>query len=152
MVGGAAGTVSRITGALGKGIASLTFDEKFLKKRREAIKKRGNQNFRESLARSSKGLAMGIVEGVTGVATKPYQGARDDGVGGFFKGVGKGDLKSFLVFIFLKLVRKNGDSTDLFCSVLCPFRQILKIVYIFFLILVHFLNFCKYILPIFDNF
>merc|ERR1712029_1098466 len=60
------------------------------KKRREAIKKRGNQNFRESLARSSKGLAMGIVEGVTGVATKPYQGARDDGVGGFFKGVGKG--------------------------------------------------------------
>ena len=44
---------------------------------------------------------MGIVEGVTGVATKPYQGARDDGVGGFFKGVGKGDLKSFLVFIFL---------------------------------------------------
>ena len=32
---------------------------------------------------------MGIVEGVTGVATKPYQGARDDGVGGFFKGVGK---------------------------------------------------------------
>ena len=107
VVGGAAGTVSRITGALGKGIASLTFDEKFLKKRREAIKKRGNQNFRESLARSSKGLAMGIVEGVTGVATKPYQGARDDGVGGFFKGVGKGDLKSFLVFIFLKACEKE---------------------------------------------
>lgn len=42
------------------------------------------------MARSSKGLAMGIVEGVTGVATKPFQGARDEGVGGFFKGVGKG--------------------------------------------------------------
>ena len=90
VVGGAAGTVSRITGALGKGIASLTFDDKFLNKRREAIKKRGNQNFRESLARSSKGLAMGIFEGVTGVATKPIEGAKEDGVGGFFKGVGKG--------------------------------------------------------------
>ena len=29
VVGGAAGTVSKITGALGKGLASLTFDEKF---------------------------------------------------------------------------------------------------------------------------
>ena len=90
VVGGAAGTVSRITGALGKGIASLTFDSEFQRKRREAIKKRGKQNFGESLARSSKGLAMGIFEGVTGVATKPIEGARQEGVGGFFKGVGKG--------------------------------------------------------------
>ena len=71
VVGGAAGTVSRITGALGKGIASLTFDSEFQRKRRDAIKKRGKQNFGESLARSSKGLAMGIFEGVTGVAMKP---------------------------------------------------------------------------------
>lgn len=90
VVGGAAGTVSRITGALGKGIASLTFDDKFQKKRREAIKKRGTQNFGESLARSSKGLAMSVFEGVTGVATKPIEGAKEEGVGGFFKGVGKG--------------------------------------------------------------
>ena len=85
VVGGAAGTVSRITGALGKGIASLTFDNKFQNKRREAIKKRGNQSFGESMARSGKGLAMGIFEGVTGVATKPIEGAIEEGFGGFFK-------------------------------------------------------------------
>ena len=90
VVGGAAGTVSRITGALGKGLASLTFDEKFQNKRREAIKKRGRQNFGESLARGGKGLVMGIFDGVTGVATKPLEGAKEEGVGGFFKGVGKG--------------------------------------------------------------
>jgi len=90
VVGGAAGTVSRITGALGKGIASLTFDSEFQRKRRDAIKKRGKQNFGESLARSSKGLAMGIFEGVTGVAMKPIEGAKQEGVGGFFKGMGKG--------------------------------------------------------------
>lgn len=90
VVGGAAGTVSRITGALGKGLASLTFDEKFQSKRREGIKKRGRQNFGESLARGGKGLVMGIFDGVTGVATKPIEGAREEGVGGFFKGVGKG--------------------------------------------------------------
>jgi len=33
---------------------------------------------------------MGIFDGVTGVATKPIEGAREEGVGGFFKGVGKG--------------------------------------------------------------
>jgi len=77
-------------------------------------KKRGKQNFGESLARSSKGLAMGIFEGVTGVAMKPIgnnfllkirkktnfltvfspifltEGAKQEGVGGFFKGMGKG--------------------------------------------------------------
>ena len=90
MVGGAAGTVSRITGALGKGLANLTCDEKFKSKRREGIKMRGRQNFGESLARGSKGVVMGIFDGVTGIATKPIEGAREEGVGGFFKGVGKG--------------------------------------------------------------
>ncbi len=90
VVGGAAGTFSKITGALGKGLASLTFDEKFQNKRRDAIKKRGRQTFGESFARGGRGLVMGFVDGVAGVAVKPYEGARDEGVGGFFKGVGKG--------------------------------------------------------------
>ena len=90
VVGGAAGTFSRITGAIGKGLASLTFDEEFQRKRREAIKKRGRQTMGESLARSGKSLVMGVFDGVTGVATQPIKGAMDEGVGGFFKGVGKG--------------------------------------------------------------
>lgn len=32
----------------------------------------------------------GLVDGVTGVFTKPYEGARDQGVEGFFKGLGVG--------------------------------------------------------------
>ena len=63
VVGGAAGTVSKITGAFGKGFAFLTFDEAFKRRRNEAIKKRGKQTLAESVARSSKGLAMGIFEG-----------------------------------------------------------------------------------------
>jgi vacuolar protein sorting-associated protein 13A/C len=74
---------------LGKGLASLTFDDKFQAKRREGIKKRGH-SVRENFARSGKGLVMGFVDGVTGVATKPIEGAKEEGVGGFFKGVGKG--------------------------------------------------------------
>jgi len=56
-VGGAAGAISRITGTLGKGIAALTFDEEFQKKRREGIQ-RQPQDLSEGLARSGKGLVM----------------------------------------------------------------------------------------------
>uniref|UniRef100_A0A1B6F8B5 Vacuolar protein sorting-associated protein 13 n=1 Tax=Cuerna arida TaxID=1464854 RepID=A0A1B6F8B5_9HEMI len=88
-VGGAAGAVSRITGAMGKGIAALTLDEDYQRKRREALNYRP-ATVQEGLAHSGKGLFMGVVEGVGGVFTKPISGARQEGVGGFVKGVGKG--------------------------------------------------------------
>lgn len=88
-VGGAAGAVSKITGAVGKGIAALTFDKDYQKKRRDALNKRPT-TMQEGIARSGKGLVMGVFDGVTGVVTKPVQGARSEGVQGFFKGLGKG--------------------------------------------------------------
>lgn len=42
------------------------------------------------LRAAGKELALGIYDGVTGVVVKPYQGAKEDGVVGFVKGVGKG--------------------------------------------------------------
>jgi vacuolar protein sorting-associated protein 13A/C len=93
-VGGAAGAVSRITGALGKGIATLTMDEEYQKKRREAINKRP-ADMKEGFARGGHGLVMGVFHGVTGIVTKPVEGARQEGVGGFFKGVGKGLIGVF---------------------------------------------------------
>lgn len=58
-VGGAAGAMSRITGAMGKGIAALTFDDDFQRKRREQINKKP-ASIQEGIARSSKGLVMVI--------------------------------------------------------------------------------------------
>ncbi|XP_052785478.1 intermembrane lipid transfer protein VPS13A-like [Mya arenaria] len=88
-VGGAAGAVSRITGTLGKGIAALTLDDDYQKKRREALNKRP-ANVGEGFARGGKGLVMGVFDGVTGIVRKPIEGAKKEGVEGFFKGVGKG--------------------------------------------------------------
>lgn len=56
-VGGAAGAVSRITGAMGKGIAALTFDDDYQRKRREQMNKRPT-TAQEGFARSGKGLVM----------------------------------------------------------------------------------------------
>ncbi|XP_076294775.1 vacuolar protein sorting 13C isoform X2 [Lasioglossum baleicum] len=88
-VGGMAGAVSKITGAMGKGLAALTFDKDYQKKRQEQLNKQPS-NLQEGLARSGKGLVMGVFDGVTGVVMKPISGAKEEGVEGFFKGFGKG--------------------------------------------------------------
>ena len=49
--------MSRITGALGKGIATLTLDEEYQRKRREALNKKP-ADLKEGLARGGKGLVM----------------------------------------------------------------------------------------------
>ncbi|EDW02215.1 vacuolar protein sorting-associated protein 13 [Drosophila grimshawi] len=90
-VGGAAGAMSKITGAMGKGLAALTFDDDYQRKRRQGIHNKP-KNFHEGIARSGKGLVMGFVDGVTGVVTKPVSGAREEGFEGFFKGLGKGAI------------------------------------------------------------
>lgn len=56
-VGGAAGAVSRITGAVGKGLAALTFDKDYQRKRRDQISKKP-ATVQEGIARSGKGLVM----------------------------------------------------------------------------------------------
>lgn len=88
-VGGAAGAVSRITGTIGKGVAALTLDDEYQKRRREAMHRKPADGI-ESLARGGKGIVTGVVDGVTGVFLKPIDGAKEEGVEGFFKGVGKG--------------------------------------------------------------
>ncbi|NXY42256.1 VP13C protein, partial [Ceuthmochares aereus] len=88
-VGGAAGMMSRITGSVGKGLAAITMDKEFQQKRREEMG-RQPKDFGDSLAKGGKGLLWGVVEGVTGVVTKPVEGAKKEGAAGFFKGIGKG--------------------------------------------------------------
>ncbi|XP_061592670.1 intermembrane lipid transfer protein VPS13C isoform X5 [Cololabis saira] len=88
-VGGAAGMVSKITGSVGKGLAAITMDKEYQQKRREEMN-RPPRDFGESLAKGGKGLLKGFVGGVTGIVTKPVEGAKKEGAAGFFKGIGKG--------------------------------------------------------------
>lgn len=88
-VGGAAGAVSRITSTLGKGVAALTLDDDYQRKRQENLNRRP-QNLGEGLTRGAKGVGQGVYDGVTGVFLKPIEGARDGGFSGFARGFGKG--------------------------------------------------------------
>uniref|UniRef100_A0A3B3YD34 Vacuolar protein sorting 13 homolog C n=1 Tax=Poecilia mexicana TaxID=48701 RepID=A0A3B3YD34_9TELE len=88
-VGGAAGMFSKITGSMGKGLAAMTMDKEFQQERREDMN-RPAKDFKDSLAKGGKGLLKGVVGGVTGIVTKPVEGAKKEGAAGFFKGIGKG--------------------------------------------------------------
>ncbi|KAJ1351608.1 hypothetical protein KIN20_007693 [Parelaphostrongylus tenuis] len=88
-VGGAAGAVGRITGTVGKGVAALTFDQEYQRKRQEDLNRRP-QSVGEGMARGVKGLGTGVVSGITGIVTKPIEGAKQEGGIGFVKGIGKG--------------------------------------------------------------
>ncbi|XP_068460599.1 intermembrane lipid transfer protein VPS13A isoform X2 [Clinocottus analis] len=88
-VGGIAGAASRITGAMAKGVAAITMDEEYQRKRRDTMNKQPS-SLKEGLTRGGKGLVSGFVSGITGIVTKPIKGAQKEGAAGFFKGVGKG--------------------------------------------------------------
>ncbi|ETE71307.1 Vacuolar protein sorting-associated protein 13A, partial [Ophiophagus hannah] len=76
LVGGLAGAASRITGAMAKGVAAITFDEDYQQKRREAMNKQP-AGLKEGFTRGGKGL--GFVSGITGIVTKPIRGAQKEG-------------------------------------------------------------------------
>eukprot|EP00794_Sanderia_malayensis_P015967 gene15967-17573_t len=88
-VGGAAGAVSRITGTVGKGLAALTLDDEYQQKRRQQMSQKPT-NLGQGIAKGGKSFLKGVFSGVTGIVTKPVEGAKAEGTAGFFKGVGKG--------------------------------------------------------------
>ena len=75
---------------------------------------------------ASKELGYGLFEGITGLVTKPYEGARKEGAAGFVKGFGKGIAGVYLkpaagAFgipayalkgIHKEIVKRFGESTD----------------------------------------
>lgn len=67
-------TASKITGTVGNGVASLTF----------------NKHYKEQRVLGRKGLIHGITSGVTGVVMDPIRGAKKNGLMGAVEGVGIG--------------------------------------------------------------
>ncbi|EFA79339.1 vacuolar protein sorting-associated protein 13 family protein [Heterostelium album PN500] len=68
-------TISKITGTIGTGVATLSFDDQYLQDR---------------LAMGGIGFGKGLFQGITGIVTKPVEGAKKDGIAGFAKGLVQG--------------------------------------------------------------
>jgi len=82
-------SVSKIAGAIGKGVATLSFDDDYVKKR-QINQRKEPKHFISGAGQGAFALGKGIFDGITGIVVKPVQGARKDGAKGFAKGIGQG--------------------------------------------------------------
>ncbi|KAL8484750.1 hypothetical protein ACS0TY_027161 [Phlomoides rotata] len=83
------GNASSALGHMSKGVAALSMDKKFIQSRQRQDNK-GVEDFGDVIREGGGALAKGIFRGVTGILTKPLEGAKSSGVEGFVQGVGKG--------------------------------------------------------------
>ncbi|KAJ8437020.1 hypothetical protein Cgig2_010365 [Carnegiea gigantea] len=81
------GNASSALGHMSKGVAALSMDKKFIqgRQRQEKVEDLG-----DVIREGGGALAKGLFRGVTGILTKPLEGAKSSGVEGFVQGVGKG--------------------------------------------------------------
>lgn len=83
------GNASSALGHMSKGFASLSMDKKFIQSRQRQENK-GVEDLGDVIREGGGALAKGLFRGVTGILTKPLEGAKTSGVEGFVQGVGKG--------------------------------------------------------------
>jgi len=94
-LGGVADSAAMLTETAAKNMAVLTLDRKYAQRRDRVMRLKNNRTRADFVGGFESGLLKlvhGILEGVTGVVSKPIRGAERNGVEGFAKGVGKGLL------------------------------------------------------------
>jgi len=86
---GAANSTAKVAGSLSYGLSKSSLTEVYDEKRL-MIRKKHSDNSRQHLVAGLKGLGFGMLGGLTSLITEPFEGARTEGVSGFFAGVGHG--------------------------------------------------------------
>jgi len=81
--------VSKITGTVGNGVATLSLDDDYLASRQQKSRKKP-KHVGDGALQGVQALGQGVFDGISGVVLKPIQGARKSGASGFAKGVGIG--------------------------------------------------------------
>lgn len=89
---GVSDSLSKVTGSISKGLATATMDKQFQDRRRITRARNRPKHALYGVTAGANSLITSVASGVGGLAKKPLEGAEQDGVAGFFKGVGLGVL------------------------------------------------------------
>ncbi|KAJ2453795.1 Vacuolar protein sorting-associated protein 13 [Coemansia sp. RSA 2336] len=81
---------SKFTDSVSKGLSAATLDPRFQTERSMSRVRNKPKHAIYGVARGAESLAKSVTSGIAGVVMRPLEGAEQEGVGGFFKGVGKG--------------------------------------------------------------
>jgi vacuolar protein sorting-associated protein 13A/C len=83
---------SKVTGSIAKGLAEATMDKQFQDRRRMTRSRNRPKHALYGITAGANSFVTSLASGVGGLARKPIEGAEQEGIAGFFKGVGKGAL------------------------------------------------------------
>ncbi|POS86544.1 hypothetical protein EPUL_002626 [Erysiphe pulchra] len=89
---GVSDSVSKFTGSIAKGLAEATMDKQFQDRRRMTRSRNRPKHALYGVTAGANSFVSSLASGVGGLARKPLEGAEQEGLAGFFKGVGKGAL------------------------------------------------------------
>jgi vacuolar protein sorting-associated protein 13A/C len=89
---GVSDSFSKVTGSIAKGLAEATMDKQFQDRRRMTRSRNRPKHALYGVTAGANSFVSSLASGVGGLARKPLEGAEQEGVAGFFKGVGKGVL------------------------------------------------------------
>ena len=88
---GVSNTALVLTNTLGGGLASFSFDEKYVKARfRQALEDHRPAHALSGLLQGTKALGKGVLHGIGGLFAAPIEGAAQSGLKGFVGGMGRG--------------------------------------------------------------
>ncbi|KAJ1967345.1 Vacuolar protein sorting-associated protein 13, partial [Dispira parvispora] len=87
---GVSDSFSKFAESVSKGLSVATLDKHYQDRRRMSRTRNRPRHALYGVSQGATSLASSVASGITGVVMQPLQGAEKDGVGGFFKGVGKG--------------------------------------------------------------
>jgi len=87
---GVLNTTSKITGSVSKGFAQVTMDEQYLAERDASKFANRNKSVAGGTLAGAQSVVHGFTTGITGIFSKPIEGARESGVTGFLTGTAKG--------------------------------------------------------------
>ncbi|KAI1002652.1 Vacuolar protein sorting-associated protein 13 [Podosphaera aphanis] len=89
---GVSDSLSKFTGSIAKGLAEATMDRQFQDRRRIIRSRNRPKHALYGVTAGANSFVSSLASGVGGLARKPLEGAEEEGLAGFFKGVGKGAL------------------------------------------------------------
>jgi len=103
VLGGVGESLHKLSGALGNSLAELTHDKTYLEKRsagNTAVVRQQmapgvgapKRNVAEGALHAGDQIVSGVARGLTGLFSKPLEGAKQKGVEGFVKGLGSGAI------------------------------------------------------------
>ncbi|KAL8435510.1 hypothetical protein ACSSS7_002437 [Eimeria intestinalis] len=93
-IGLAANAVDSVSAGLGSLLSTFTFDSEYISKR-QTERGRTASGMREGILSAGKNIGEGVWA-LSSIVTNPIEGAQKEGLGGFFKGLGKGLVGSLI--------------------------------------------------------